>query len=56
MPGMDGAELVERAKEMLLNLPVIAISGRADAPPGVDPIRKPFDLDDLVRAMKRQSG
>jgi DNA-binding NtrC family response regulator len=53
---MDGVELIERAKEMRPTLPIIVTSGRSDAPTGVDLVRKPFDLDDLVRAMKRQSS
>ena len=56
MPGMDGVELIERAKEMRPTLPIIVTSGRSDAPTGVDLVRKPFDLEDLVRAMKRQSS
>jgi CheY-like chemotaxis protein len=35
MPGMDGAELVERAKGLRPTLKVIVTSGRRDAPPGV---------------------
>lgn len=53
MPGMGGAELVERAREMRPTLKVIVASGRAEAPIGVPLLRKPFGLDDLVRAVKR---
>jgi CheY-like chemotaxis protein len=56
MPGMDGAELVERAKEMRPALQVIVTSGRRDAPAGVPLMRKPFDFADLVEAMKRHTG
>jgi CheY-like chemotaxis protein len=56
MPGMDGAELVERAKEMRPTLQVIVTSGRRDAPTGVPLIRKPFGIADLVEAMKRHTG
>ena len=56
MPGMDGAELVGRAKEMRPTLQVIVTSGRRDAPTGVPLIRKPFGIADLVEAMKRHTG
>ena len=52
MPGMGGAELVERAKEMRPTLKVIVTSGRAEAPTGIPLMRKPFGFDDLVRAVK----
>jgi CheY-like chemotaxis protein len=56
MPGMDGAELVERAKGLRPMLKVIVTSGRRDAPPGVPLIRKPFGFEDLVETMKRHTG
>jgi two-component system, cell cycle response regulator CpdR len=56
MPGMDGVELLERAKEMCPTLQVIVTSGRRDAPPGIPLIRKPFGFEDLVETMKRHTG
>ena len=56
MPGMGGAELVERAKEMRPTLKVIMTSGRGQAPTGIPFLGKPFGLDDLVRAVKHHIG
>ena len=47
MPGMDGAELVERAKGLRPTLKVIVTSGRRDAPPGVPLIRKPLQINPM---------
>lgn len=56
MPGMNGLELVERAKRQRPTLHVIVTSGHADVPDGVPLVRKPFTRWDLVRMMERTTG
>lgn len=57
MPGMGGAELLDRLKEKSSPIPVIVLTGRADVPLRDRVIRagarilleKPVDHDDLMR-------
>lgn len=57
MPGMGGAELLERLKEKGSFIPVIVLTGRADVPLRERVVRagarvlleKPVDHDDLMR-------
>ena len=60
MPEMDGIETISALRRKLPNVKVVAISGR----PGVDyltvarelgvshTLRKPFELDELLRALR----
>jgi CheY-like chemotaxis protein len=52
--GMTGRQLAEAARERVLGLPVLFISGYAGTslPPGIDMIDKPFELDVLVRRVR----
>ena len=52
--GMNGRQLAEAAREAILGLPVLFISGYAGTslPTGVDIIDKPFELDILVRRVR----
>ena len=56
MPGMDGYDLAERAKQLRKELKVIMLSGREMDGRGTPMVRKPFVQEDLVRAMKRSTG
>jgi two-component system, cell cycle response regulator CpdR len=56
MPGMDGYELAERAKQMREGLKVIALSGREQNSKGLPFIRKPFLASDLRRTMAEHAG
>jgi FixJ family two-component response regulator len=64
MPGMDGLELQRRAKAKSPRLPVIFISGNADddvrhralREGAVDFLYKPFDGEDLLRAIDKALG
>jgi len=56
MPGMNGAEVARRAKARLPDLPIIFVSGyhdtlALDGISGATVLRKPFDLEDLRRAI-----
>jgi CheY-like chemotaxis protein len=53
--GMNGRQLAEAAREEVPGLPVLFISGYAGTslPPGIDVIDKPFELDVLVRRVRR---
>lgn len=57
MPGMNGAELVLRARAVHPGLPAMVVTGFADAeelaclPDDVTILRKPFRRDDLLRAL-----
>lgn len=57
MPELDGWTFVERMREhpMLVNLPVVALSGSAFGPPSADAfhafLMKPFDEDTLVHTL-----
>jgi two-component system cell cycle response regulator CpdR len=56
MPGMNGYELVERARRARPELRVIVCSGRANPEHGLPLIRKPFTQDVLASAMARTTG
>jgi CheY-like chemotaxis protein len=56
MPGMNGAELVQRVKKMRPNLSVIVTSGCADPLFGVPMMRKPFSPKDLLEMIERHIG
>lgn len=59
MPGMSGQEFVRRHRERGAAVPVVVLSGSSEAKQvgreigAVAVIHKPFDLDDLVRVVKR---
>ena len=61
MPGMDGMELLKKAKEMDPELPVVMITGYADIPGAVkamkagahDYISKPFKNHEVIRVVHR---
>lgn len=56
MPGMDGTELISRARGLRPDLPALVVTGHAGAgrlaclPGDVPILRKPFRQDDLLRA------
>lgn len=58
MPGMNGAELVTKARELHSALPALVITGYAGAegldrlPSSTTILRKPFQREDLVREIK----
>ena len=60
LPGMDGLQLLQRARELWRDLPVIVISGHADTPDVVEAMRrgavdffgKPVDRDRVVVSVK----
>lgn len=56
MPIMDGAELIEelRANAATRRIPVLAMSA-ADVP-STQVLRKPFDLEELLRRVRRALG
>jgi CheY-like chemotaxis protein len=56
MPGMDGYELVDRAREARADLKAIVVSGRGGGRPDVPLIRKPFTGDDLASVMSHTTG
>jgi DNA-binding NtrC family response regulator len=64
MPGMDGMELMRRAKRLDEDLPVIMITGFAEVRGAVDAIRagahdylaKPFNHHDVIHAVMRALG
>jgi len=61
MPGMNGDELLKRAKELDPDLPVVMITAYADIPGAVksikagahDYISKPFDNYEVIRVIRR---
>ncbi len=61
MPGMDGMEVMRRAKEMDETLPVILITGHAEIHGAVEAIKrgahdylaKPFNHDEVLRVVRR---
>jgi DNA-binding NtrC family response regulator len=61
MPGMDGMELLKRAKEMDPDLPVVMITAHADVPGAVqamkagahDYLAKPFEHHEVIRVTLR---
>jgi two-component system cell cycle response regulator CpdR len=56
MPGMDGYELVEKAKRLREGLRVILLSGREQNGSEFPLIRKPFSERDLKRTMAQHTG
>jgi two-component system cell cycle response regulator CpdR len=56
MPGMDGYELVEKAKRLREELGVILLSGREQDGSEFPLIRKPFLESDLERTMAQHTG
>jgi CheY-like chemotaxis protein len=55
LPGLNGRQLADAARRKRPDLPVVLITGYVGAalddwnvPPGMEMIRKPFKLDDLV--------
>lgn len=61
MPGMDGMEVLRRAKELYPDLPVILITAYADVQGAVDAMRagahdylaKPFEHHEVIRVVRR---
>lgn len=57
MPGMDGTELISRARGLRPDLPALVVTGHAGAgglarlPGDVPVLRKPFRQEDLLRAL-----
>jgi YesN/AraC family two-component response regulator len=56
MPGMDGYELIERARDRRPRLRVLACSGYPNFERGVPIIRKVSTQEGLARAMARTTG
>jgi len=68
MPGLSGIDLLKRLKELMIDIPVIVITGHADVPLAVEAMRygaidfleKPFDdevlLASVQSALKQWSG
>jgi FixJ family two-component response regulator len=61
MPGMDGWELLKKAKDLDPDLPVVMVAGFADIPGAVGAIKvgahdylaKPFDNYEVIRVVRR---
>jgi two-component system nitrogen regulation response regulator GlnG len=61
MPGMDGWELLKKAKDLDPDLPVVMVTGFADIPGAVGAIKvgahdylaKPFDNYEVIRVVRR---
>lgn len=60
MPGINGAEVARRARQLDANMPVIIVSGFAESAklveitgPDVDLLRKPFRNAELLKAAER---
>ena len=57
MPGMNGVEMVEKAREIYPDLPVVLATGYADMNvvekviPANRVLRKPFRIEDLISAV-----
>ena len=59
MPGMNGAELIQRIRPLDLALPVLLLTGYADlerVPEGVPMVAKPFTADQLAAAVRQYAG
>ena len=59
MPGMSGAELIQRIRPLGLSLPVLLLTGYADldsVPEGVPMVAKPFTADQLAAAVRQHAG
>ena len=60
MPGLNGAEVIERVRAVLPDLPIILATGYVDAHVSAELLQrelilqKPFDIDDLA-SMVRQA-
>ena len=60
LPGLNGRQLAEAARQTRAALPVLLITGYAgralgdsDLPPGIEVIRKPFALETLVERVRK---
>ena len=60
LPGLNGRQLADAARERIPNLPVLLITGYAgkaldssQLPPGIEVLRKPFSLDTFSKARGR---
>jgi CheY-like chemotaxis protein len=55
MPEMNGQQFLSalRADPRLAEIEVVILTGARTALPGVDVLRKPFELDDLISTVKR---
>ncbi|MGE3961902.1 MAG: response regulator transcription factor [Dehalococcoidia bacterium] len=62
MPGMSGQEFVRRQRADGSAIPVVVLSGSSEAREvgkeigAIAVIHKPFDLDELVRIVRRATG
>jgi len=56
LPGMDGHELAHLATRSRPELKVLQLSGREPRRGGFPMIRKPFNEEDLLNAMRRTTG
>jgi two-component system response regulator MprA len=58
MPNLDGLALAERLRERDRSVPILLMSAvpPATSPPGIDVIRKPFDVVQLVSAVANALG
>ncbi|MGQ2186910.1 response regulator [Bradyrhizobium barranii] len=56
MPGMDGHELAELAKQLRPELKILQLSGREPRRGGLPMIRKPFSFEELPDTMRRTTG
>ncbi|HEY7298196.1 MAG TPA: response regulator FixJ [Xanthobacteraceae bacterium] len=64
MPGIDGLELLRRLKDRQISTPVIVVTGHADVPLALEPIKagaadfieKPYDHETLLGAVNSALG
>jgi FixJ family two-component response regulator len=60
MPGMGGLQLLQKLREMAVEMPIIVISGNADVPNAVasmklgaiDLLQKPFKINELIEKVQ----